>query len=748
VTAKTPLQVADGRETEEVNPSGVVLRCSVNAPIRRLLDYLPPVGWQQPVPVGTRLRVSLGNRRVVGVVLASIPRSESQVDTLKPADAVLYSQPLIDPLLLKLLGWTAEYYQHPPGEAMVLALAPRERRGEPPAPLGEPGLALNVRGRGLPDDALRRAPKQAALLALLRERPRRFSELTALGITRATARELLSKDLAEKRDISHAEDWRWGQALSPTPEQARAITQINATQGEFCCHVLEGITGSGKTEVYLQAIAATLRNGQQALVMLPEINLTPQMLQRFQSRFEAPIAVLHSGLSDGARDRHWQMARSGEAAIVIGTRSAVFVPMAKLGLIIVDEEHDGSYSQQDGLRYSARDVAVKRAQVTGCSVVLGSATPSLESIVNTRVGRYRHHQLTTRPGVATMPQKVLVDVRGLQLDAGLSKPLLDAMSATLERGEQVLLFLNRRGFAPSMLCQTCGWVAGCDNCDARLTLHRSPPGLCCHHCGARRAIPRHCPGCSGTSLSGLGLGTEQTEQALQRLFAGTTVYRADSDTMTRRSSMEDLLTAIATVGPCIILGTQLLTKGHHFPEVTCVGVLDADAQLFNPDFRGEERLAQLLTQVGGRAGRADKPGAVIIQTRHPDHPVVQSVLAEPWQTLCDELLSQRLSQGLPPHGHLAVMRCDSRATAEGLDFLTRCVRQLRTRELTEGIRIVGPLPAAMARRAGLYRSQVILMGGVRKSVHHLATQLVMIADSQKQPAGLRWFMDIDPIESL
>jgi primosomal protein N' (replication factor Y) len=244
------------------------------------------------------------------------------------------------------------------------------------------------------------------------------------------------------------------------------------------------------------------------------------------------------------------------------------------------------------------------------------------------------------------------------------------------------------------------------------------------------------------------LGTEQTEQALQRLFAGTPVYRADSDTMTRRSSMQDLLTAIATVGPCIIVGTQLLTKGHHFPEVTCVGVLDADAQLFNPDFRGEERLAQLLTQVGGRAGRAEKPGAVIIQTRHPDHPVVQSVLAEPWQTLCDELLNQRLSQGLPPHGHLAVMRCDSRATAEGLDFLTRCVRQLGTRELTEGVRIVGPLPAAMARRAGLYRSQVILIGRARKSVHDLAARLVTIADSQKQPAGLRWFMDIDPIESL
>jgi len=726
----------------------LVLRCSVNAPMRRLLDYLPPKGAELPFFVGCRVQVPLGNRRVVAVITAIIPRSESDIEHLKHAENLLDASPLISDTQLELLRWTANYYQHPPGEAMILGLSPRERRGEPPASFGKPGLALNLRGLGLPPGALDRAPKQAALLALLQTAPRSYEELESLGISRATARQLLNKHLAERQDIVSAPNWSGGDGLEPSTEQAEALQGICDSLGSFHCHVLEGITGSGKTEVYLQAIAKAMATGKQALVLLPEIGLTPQMLQRFQTRFQAPIAVLHSGLSDGERDRHWHMARSGHAAIVLGTRSAVFVPMTSLGLIVIDEEHDVSYNQQDGLRYSARDVAVKRAQLAQCPIVLGSATPSLESVANFRSGRYRWHPLTSRPGAATSPKKILIDIRGLQLDAGLSEQLLSAMSATLDRGEQVLLFLNRRGFAPSLICQTCGWVSGCHHCDARLTLHRSPPRLCCHHCGEQQSLPRQCPECGGNNLAAAGLGTEQTEQALQRLFSTTPIHRVDSDTMGGRSSMQTLIEQVEDAEPCILLGTQLLTKGHHFPRVTCVGVIDADAQLFNPDFRGEERLAQLLTQVGGRSGRATRSGEVIIQTRHPDHPVVRAVLESPWSAICDQLLQQRQSQGLPPYGHLAVMRCDSRSIDQGLGFLEGCLTTLVSERTFNGIRFVGPLPAAMARRAGLYRSQLLLAGSSRQELHQAAAQLVACATSKKQPAGLRWFVDIDPADTV
>ena len=737
----------DAEETRDGSQS-LILRCSVNAPIRQLLDYLIPKNAVLPISAGCRVLAPLGNRQVVALITAVVPRSESEVDTLKQADCVLDDTPLVSVAQLDLLRWTADYYLHPPGETMVLGLSPRERRGEPPAPFGKPGLALNTRGQGLPSGALARAPKQAALLALLQTAPRTYEELDALGISRATARQLLNKNLAEKRDILEKQNWGSGEGLEPTAEQAKAIQGICETLGSFQCHVLEGITGSGKTEVYLQAIATALATGRQALVLLPEISLTPQMLQRFQRRFQAPIAVLHSGLSDAERDRNWHMARSGHAAIVLGTRSAVFVPIDSLGLIIVDEEHDVSYSQQDGLRYSARDVAVKRAQINQCPIVLGSATPSLESVANFRAGRYRKHPLTSRPGTATSPRKVLIDTRGLQLDAGLSEQLLAAMSATLHRGEQVLLFLNRRGFAPSLICQTCGWVSGCHHCDARLTVHRSPPRLCCHHCGAKQSLPRQCPDCGGNNLAAAGLGTEQTEQALQRLFSNTPIYRVDSDTMRGRSSMQTLIETVEATGSCILLGTQLLTKGHHFPKVTCVGVIDADSQLFNPDFRGEERLAQLLTQVGGRSGRAARAGEVVIQTRHPDHPVVRAVLESPWCDICDELLLQRRSQSLPPHGYLAVMRCDSRSIDQGLRFLQGCLDALTPKQASGDIRIVGPLPAAMARRAGLYRSQLLLVGSSRRELHQAATQLADCASNEKQPAGLRWFLDIDPVETV
>lgn len=723
-----------------------ILRCALPAPLQGALDYLPPEGFnpEQLVP-GVRVKAPLGKRLLTGVLLEVHATPDVPLTKLKRVEAILDATPLLDSHLLSLLRWTASYYLHPPGETLSLGLAPRERRGEPPAPTGRPGLALNERGRGLPEGGLKRAPKQAQLLALLQQRPHSFEELDAVGISRAVARELLTKNLVERVDIESSHDWQSHPALAANAEQLAAINAINATPDRFSCHLLEGVTGSGKTEVYLQCIAPVLARGRQVLVLLPEIGLTPQMIRRFEARFDAPIALLHSGLSDGERERHWARARSGQAGIVLGTRSAVFAPLANPGLIIVDEEHDGSFRQQDGLRYSARDIAVKRAHLYQCTIVLGSATPSLETTANATSGRYHHHQLTQRAGGARQPSKQVVDIRGLELMGGLSKTLCTEVSATLARGEQALLFINRRGFAPTLLCHDCGWVAECRHCDARMTLHRQPAGLRCHHCDFKQPVPRACPSCASRRLVSTGVGTEQTEQQLKRLFPSTVIHRVDSDSMSGRHAMADFTTQMELEGPCIIVGTQMLTKGHHFPKVTCVGVIDADSLLFSPDFRGEERLAQLLTQVGGRAGRADSPGTVLIQTHHPEHPLMAAALARPYAEISALLLADRRARTLPPYGALGMLRCDSRQPAEGINFLQRVADAVRPQ--LSGASLVGPINAAMARRAGLYRAQLVIHARQRADMATAAALVAAQAASQKSPAGLRWFMDIDPVDS-
>lgn len=744
-----PEQTGKASPTQCADSQIRVLRCAVAAPLPKALDYLPPANDQacvERLQPGVRLQVPMGRRRVIAILLDIHDQPDISVDKIKPIEAIVDEKPLIDPKNLSLLQWAASYYLHPPGETLMLGLSPRERRGEPPAPYGVAGAKLSTRGLGLPEGALARAKKQAQLLALLQRRAHSFDELATLGVSRAVVRELIKKGLAENTEMVPERRWLSGPGLELNSEQKQALRPIVDSLGQFQCHLLEGVTGSGKTEIYLQAAAAVIARGEQVLLLMPEIGLTPQMVARFEQRISAPIALLHSGLSDGERERNWSMARAGHAAVVLGTRSAAFAPMKQPGLIIVDEEHDSSFSQQDGLRYSARDVAVKRAQVLGCPVLLGSATPSLESLANVERGRYHVHRLTQRAGSASAPSKEVVDIRGLALDAGLSGQLHAAVRDTLAREEQVLLFLNRRGFAPTLLCHDCGWVAQCNQCDARMTVHRRPAELRCHHCADRRALPLTCPGCSSRRLVSTGLGTEQTEDSLRRHYPNTPIHRVDSDSMTGRHAMAKLQAELDRQGPCIVLGTQMLSKGHHFPKVTLVGVIDADSLLFNPDFRGEERLAQLLTQVGGRAGRADRPGRVMIQTHHPEHPLISAVLEQPYATLAQPLLQQRSLLGLPPAGALAAMRCDSKELQQGLSFLDQVQRSANLDR--QSVRLIGPISAAMARRAGLYRSQLIVQASDRRHVATAAAALNAAAQTLKNPSGLRWFMDIDPVDTL
>ncbi|GAB5452278.1 MAG: primosomal protein N' [Halioglobus sp.] len=726
-----------------------VLRLAIPSPLRRLFDYLPPEDLPQPeveaLAPGTRLLVPFGRREVTGYLLEVTQASDVPQGQLKRALAVIDQQPALPADLLQLCVWASNYYHHPQGEVFSAAFPRRLREGKERQPSGQSGWTLTTQGRGLPAGALQRSPKQARALALLQNSQEVSAKrLQAEAISPAVLRTLAEKGLVERCTI--AAETRPASSrpgLNPTNEQAQVLRALRADATGFKCHLLEGVTGSGKTEIYLQLITDCLARGQQALVLIPEIGLTPQTVRRFEARFDADIAVLHSGMTEAQRYQSWEAARAGTAHIVIGTRSAVFTPLANAGLIIVDEEHDGSYKQQDGFRYSARDVAVKRGQLLGCNVLLGSATPSLESMHNALSGRYHHHRLTARAGAAQIPELSVLDVRKKPLSAGLSAELVAAIQAALDRGEQALLFLNRRGYAPVLQCHDCGWISECGACDARMTVHRRESRLRCHHCGAQHTLPADCPHCHSKQLLAKGLGTEQTEVRLRELFGRYPVFRVDSDSMQGRDSMAALTEEINRGEPAILLGTQMLTKGHHFPAVTLVAVLDADALLFSADFRGEERMAQLLTQVGGRAGRANLPGRVILQSHYPDHPSVQQMLTAGYAEQARNMLELRKQGGLPPFGQIVVLRADCSDARYTEDFLAQ-LRQAVGTSLPAGVSLIGPLPSPMQRRAGRHRFQLLATALDRKRLHNAANQLISRAESMKVRKGLKWSVDIDP----
>ncbi|MEZ5570783.1 MAG: primosomal protein N' [Halioglobus sp.] len=726
-----------------------VLRVAIPSPLRRHFDYLPPTDLDlaelnKLVP-GIRLKVPFGKREVTGYLLGLAATSEVPAAALKPVLEILDPLPLIDEQLLRLCHWAADYYHHPLGDVYGNLFPRRLREGKPVQPTGTPGWQLTARGKGLPPEALPRSPRQAQVIKLLRQDAVvAHSRFRDIGISSAVLRSLQDKNLIEScYECERLHTPKSLQGLTLSAEQSSTLNHLLAVGEGFSCHLLEGVTGSGKTEIYLRLIADCLQRGLQALVLVPEIGLTPQTLARFQQRFAANIAVLHSGLSDAQRYLAWEAARSGTAHIIIGTRSAVFTPMRAPGLIIVDEEHDGSYKQQDGFRYSARDVAVKRAQLHSCKVLLGSATPSLESIHNVLSGRYHHHQLTKRVGSGGLPAIRAVDVRKRELEAGLSAAVITAVEEVLQQGQQVLLFLNRRGYAPTLQCHTCGWVAECRACDARLTVHRRQRRLRCHHCGSSSTLPRQCPQCHSERLLAAGLGTEQTEDFLHTRFSAWPIHRVDSDSMQSKDSMQMLIDNINKGEPCILLGTQMLTKGHHFPAVSLVVVIDADALLFSADFRGEERMAQLLTQVAGRAGRAELPGSVLLQTHYPDHPALLAMLNTSYAEQARTLLKRRQESGMPPAGQLIVLRTDCTNAQYAEQFL----HQLRTRsaaELPPDARLIGPLPSPMQRRAGKYRCQLLLTAPSRRSAQAAASVLVALAETLPAKQGLNWSIDIDP----
>ena len=731
----------------------MIYRVAIPTPLHRLFDYRQPLN-ETPAQPGCRVRVPFGRREAIGILVSIETTSEFPLDKLKPVSEVLDQTPVFSDDLFALARWAAGYYQHPLGDALQQALPVLLRQGQPAR------FAHQTLWHAAPDATLEaitaRAFRQRELLQLLLEHPGGISAdaLRVEGGDPALLKSLQQKGLAQSfehhPDLPHADitDGVIREApLTLHDEQAQAVEAIRAAQG-FSPLLLEGVTGSGKTEVYLQAIQSCLERGQQALVLVPEIGLTPQTLSRFKARFRVPVLALHSGMTDRQRLDAWLWANEVSARILIGTRSAIFTPLSRPGLIIVDEEHDSSFKQQDGFRYHARDLAIFRANQLKIPVVLGSATPSLESLQNARSGRYQHLHLTRRAGNATPPVFKLLDIRQQTLDAGLSAALISQIRSHLDQGTQVLLFLNRRGFSPALICHDCGTPVDCTRCDARMTLHRQPPHLHCHHCDRQTPIPRSCAQCGSNQLRPAGSGTERVEDRLQVHFPDTPVLRVDRDSTQRKHALERIMQQVHSGTPCILVGTQMLAKGHHFPKVTLVAVLDADAGLFSADFRGMEKTAQLILQVAGRAGRADHPGEVVLQTLHAEHPMLNTLVHAGYEAFATEELRLRHAGYLPPFSHHALIRAEANRQGLAESFLIS-LRELAQQQqlLPQGVQCIGPFPAVMEKRAGLFRAQMLLQSPHRPALQHALPLLTGLMQAHPEARRVRWSIDVDPIDS-
>lgn len=664
-----------------------IVRVALDLPLPRLFDYCCADALADDV--GYRISVPFGRSEKVGVIVAVLAESEQPADKLKHAQAVLRDMPRLPPDWLALCEFCARYYQHPLGEVLTLALPPMLRKGKLPRKLKDKAAA--------------------------------------------------AQEAAVQRPTLHA-------------EQQAAYAAVDAAAGKFQPFLLHGITGSGKTEVYLHAIEAVLARGQQALMLVPEIALTPQLEGRVAARFpNAKIVSAHSGLADAARARGFLDALEGRADIVMGTRLSVFTPLPRLGLIVVDEEHDASFKQQEGLRYSARDMAVLRAKQLDVPIVLGSATPSLETWYHAQSGRYTLLQLTNRAVAEAPPRVRCIDTRREKLQDGLSAAMLAAIEYRLARGEQSLIFLNRRGYAPVLACPSCGWVSTCTRCAANMVVHLADRRLRCHHCGCESHIPSACPGCGNQDIHPFGRGTQRLEESLAQRFPQARVLRVDRDSANSPTKWRALLEAVHANEVDVLIGTQMLAKGHDFPKLTLVGAIGADAALFAADFRAPERLFAQLMQVGGRSGRAELPGEVLIQTEYPDHPLYQALIEHDFERFAATQLEEREQAGFPPYTFQALLRAEAPNIDQALEFLARgraAAQQLLddNSAFAEHVFLYDPVPMRMFKLMNLERAQLLVESASRPALQGFLTQWMEALYALKASRELRWHLDVDPLE--
>ncbi len=737
-----------------------VVQVAVPVPLRRLFDYR----WAgAPLPPGVRVKVPFGRRTAIGIVVSNHPPENAR--RLKSVHEVLDADNVFGECVLELLIWAAGYYHHPLGEALLTALPAALRKGKiitdptinrfvrvihPPANAhGENPPNQDSEDSQDPQNSLRRAPLQSRIHHHLTNAG--WVESAALAKQFAGCGDALRR-LQEKGLIEIAMRAPPTPSLPPTadafelnPQQQQAVDAIHECAGRFVSFLLHGVTGSGKTEVYLEAAERCIAGGGQVLLLVPEIALTPQLVARVRARLGGAVCVLHSALSGGQRNRAWWLARQGDAAVVLGTRSAVFTPLKSLGLIVVDEEHDISYKQQDGFRYHARDLAIQRARMENIPVVLGSATPSMETLHN---ARHRLLVLDRRTGSAALPRIEIIDIRRHRPTDGFSIPLLQAIQQRLTRGEQSIVFLNRRGFAPIAQCHRCGWQATCVRCDARMTYHRKPQQLRCHHCGRVDKGEMTCGACH-QRLFFAGAGTQRLERCLIEKFPTARICRLDRDQITTQPQLERELDAIQRGDTDIIIGTQLIAKGHDFSRVTLVGVVNSDQGLYSADFRAPEYLFQQLIQVSGRAGRDQSPGQVLIQTAHPDNRILQYLLRHDFVRFADHCLTERRAANYPPFSHLALWRAESTQQTAALKFLQHAAKvgqDMLRRGDFEQVQIMDAVLSPMEKLAGRYRAQLLVRGDHRGQLHGLLRRWIQSMENDSRARQARWSVDIDPME--
>ena len=724
-------------------------------PLMEKFSYLPPKNNSNLLKQGSRVLVPFGKRTLVGVVWSFSDRDKSLKRKYKHIKEVLDEVPLLDTNSIQLAEWSSRYYHYPLGEIISYFFPPSLRKGKEAKFRESQYLELTSKGSFLEEESLSRAPIQQKLISILKDKKEiTLKSAQAFGVSNAVINGLIEKGFVNRfsRELSPYKKLENKQLSSPkqlNPEQNKAVNAIKKAKDKNTTFLLDGITGSGKTEVYLQAIQEVINEGKQALILIPEIGLAPQAEERFREYFGDRVMSFHSAKNEREKVDAWLGASRGLVDIIIGTRSSVFLPMKNLGIIVVDEEHDLSFKQMEKFRYSARDMALYRAKLEKIPVVLASATPSLETLKNVQEEKYKVLKLNKRATGASLPTFHAVDLKGKELHEGLSKELLDATQTELDKGNQVLIFLNRRGYAPSLICKVCGWISNCDRCDALMTVHKNPLKLHCHHCEAQKPYPSKCQSCGSDDFLTYGFGTERVEEFLRGYFPNTKTLRIDSDSTRKKESLNEYFDEIKKGEPIILLGTQLLAKGHHFPNVTLVGIIDADSGLFSADFRGSERVAQLMTQVSGRAGRDKKPGRVILQSYCLDHPQIEEIITGSYEKFAKRLLEERKSYKIPPFSFQAKIFAESPKSLVSRDFILNILSQSKIeKQISSNVRIVGPLPSIMEKKSGVYRWELSIFSSSRSNLHKFLDVMQSRLYEPKLTKQVRWSIDVDPLSSI
>lgn len=734
-----------------------IVKVALDVPLNRLFDYLSD---NSEIRIGQRVLVPFGRRNQIGIVLSQSDSSDYPIEKLKSVKQVFIDETPLDAELLKLIRFSADYYQYPLGQALLSALPVRLRQVAPAVARKQFIYSLTDLGRS---QTVAQLPKRQLVThrvfsALLASNTVSEAELDTISSSaRKAAKQLVANGWASAKQVhllQRVAEIPTAQVPELNDEQQSAVAEVIKDSHHFKSWLLHGITGSGKTEVYIRLMQHVLmQNEAQVLVLVPEINLTPQLEARFRSRFSGiPLVSLHSHLSESERLHHWQLAQSGVARIIIGTRLSVFTPLPHLKLIIIDEEHDGSYKQQDSMRYHARDVALVRAKWLNIPVVLGSATPSLESWHNATVTAAglkanKYHLLSLNQRAVTAAQLPIIhciDTTKVNLQHGFTPQLIEALKLRISRGEQSLLFINRRGFSPVLLCSACHWIAPCTRCSSRLVVHLGQRKLRCHHCGYEQKIPNQCPSCGNADLHPTGHGTQRLEQTLAQLLPTARIARVDKDSISKKNALVEILDKVHRQEIDILVGTQMLAKGHDFPNLTLVGVIDADSALHSPDFRASERLFAQLMQVAGRAGRADKTGQVIIQTQFPEHVLFNALRRQDYASYANALLHERQQMQFPPYIFMALLRAeanDFNLVHQFLSYAFKVARDLNTKVV-----VYDPIRPQMERLKGMERGYVLMQAGNRGVLQKLLNRLVAQLRGHTASAKVRWAIDVDPLE--